>query len=72
MFGSVVRGDIHKKSDIDILVEVPKETTLFDMVGIKLDLEKTLKKRVDLIEYQGIKPALKDNILSGQLPIYSS
>lgn len=72
LFGSVVRGDIHKKSDIDILVEVPKGTTLFDMVGIKIDLEESLKKKVDLVEYKGIKPALKNNILSSQLPIYSS
>jgi len=42
------------------------------MVGIKLDLEEKLKKKVDLVEYKAIKPALKDNILSSQLPIYQT
>ena len=71
LFGSIARGEVHKRSDVDILVEMPRETTLFDMVGIKLDLEKSLKKKVDLVEFKGIKPALKDSILSHQLPIYS-
>ena len=72
LFGSVVRGEDTEKSDIDILVDVPNGTTLFDMVGIKLDLEEKLKKKVDLVEYKAIKPALKDNILSSQLPIYQT
>jgi hypothetical protein len=70
LFGSVVRGDTHKNSDVDILVEVPKETTLFDMIDIKSDLEEILKKKVDLVEYKGIKPALRHNILSSQLQFY--
>ena len=70
LFGSVVRGDTHKNSDIDILVEVPKETTFFDLMDIKSDLEESLKKKVDLVEFKGIKPTLKQNILSSQLQIY--
>lgn len=72
LFGSVVRGDTHKNSDVDILVEVDKRTTLFDMIDIKSDLEKVLKKKVDLLEYKGIKSALRNSILSSQLPIYRS
>ncbi|EKE14999.1 MAG: hypothetical protein ACD_12C00206G0013 [uncultured bacterium] len=72
LFGSVVRGDTHKNSDVDILIEVGKETTLFDIIDIKSDLEGILKKKVDLVEYKGIKSALRDNILSSQLPIYPS
>ncbi|MBI5122659.1 nucleotidyltransferase family protein [Candidatus Roizmanbacteria bacterium] len=72
LFGSVVRGDDKKSSDVDILVEVGKNTTLFDMIDIKSDLEKVLKKKVDLVEYKGIKSALRDNILSSQLQIYKS
>ncbi|OQY65103.1 hypothetical protein B6D29_04440 [Microgenomates bacterium UTCPR1] len=70
LFGSVVRGEETKKSDIDILVEVPDSKSLFDMMDIQFELEDALKKKVDLIEYKGIKPALKDSILSSQLPIY--
>ncbi len=72
LFGSVVRGDTHKKSDIDILVEVPKDKSLFDMMDIQFELEDVLKKKVDLVEFKGIKPALRQSILSSQLPIYPS
>ena len=72
LFGSVVRGDAHKNSDVDILIEVDKKTTLFDMIDIKSDLEGVLKKKVDLVEYKGIKSALRENILSSQLQIYKS
>jgi len=34
------------------------------MIDIKSDLEEVLKKKVDLVEYKGIKSALKNNILS--------
>ncbi|MBW7960592.1 nucleotidyltransferase family protein [Patescibacteria group bacterium] len=70
LFGSIVRGEETKESDIDILIEVPDSKSLFDMMDIQFELEDALKKKVDLIEYKGIKPALKDSILSSQLPIY--
>ena len=72
LFGSVVRGDTHKNSDVDILVEVPKDKSLFDMMDIQFELEDVLKKKVDLVEYKAIKPALKENILSSQLLIYQA
>lgn len=69
MFGSVVRGDTHKNSDIDILVEVPKDKSLFDMMDIQFELEDVLKKKVDLVEYNLIKPRLKPYILKEQVKI---
>lgn len=45
LFGSVVRGDTNKNSDVDILVEVPKDKSLFDMMDIQFELEDVLKKR---------------------------
>lgn len=72
LFGSVVRGEMRKGSDIDFLVEVPKNMSLFDIMDIQFDLEDALKKKVDLVEYKAIKPALKNNILSNQLPIYQA
>jgi len=72
LFGSVVRGEQTEKSDIDILVEVPHSKSLFDMMDIQFELEDVLKKKVDLVEYKAIKPALKENILSSQLLIYQA
>ena len=62
VFGSIARGNSKKGSDIDILVKLGKELSLFGFVGLKLELEKALGRKVDLVEYDSIKPALKEII----------
>ena len=69
LFGSYVRGDNTKNSDIDILVDLPRGKSLFDLVGLKIDLENNLNKKVDVVTYRGICPHLKESILSNQYPI---
>ena len=69
IFGSAARGEMKKNSDIDILVELPANIGLFEYVGIKLDLEKALKRKVDLVQYGGIKRAFKKGILSNQVRV---
>jgi len=56
-------------SDIDILVEIDKNISLLDFVGIKLEIEETLGRRIDLVEYHTIKPLLKDRILKEEVAI---
>lgn len=70
LFGSVVRGEAKKRSDIDILVNLRKDKTLLDLVGLKLELEEKLGRKVDVLTYGGIHPLLKDRILSEQKIIY--
>ncbi len=69
IFGSYARGEYKKRSDVDILIKIPKKIDLYDFVGIKLDLEDALKKKVDLVSYKGIHPALKSNILKEEVRI---
>ena len=68
-FGSYVTGDNSKTSDIDILVDLPRGKTLFDLVDLKMNLEGKLKKKVDVLTYEGIHPLIKDSILNNQYPI---
>lgn len=70
LFGSMARQDFSETSDVDILVELDDSNSLLDFVGIKLDLEDALQRKVDLVEYQAIKPALKKYILANPIPIY--
>lgn len=70
LFGSVARGEVKKRSDIDILVELPKGKSLFDFVGLGLELEEKLGRKVDLLSYNGIHPLLRDIILNEQKLIY--
>ena len=69
VFGSFVRGKQKKKSDIDILVDIKEDISLLDYIGIKLELERALKRKVDLVEYSTIKPLIRERILQEQVRI---
>jgi len=69
IFGSFVRGDFDEESDIDIVIEIEKDITLFDFINIKLELEEILNKKVDLVEYSALKPLIRDSILKEQVII---
>jgi predicted nucleotidyltransferase len=66
VFGSAVTGRLRPDSDIDILVRISEDLSLLDFVGLKLDLEQALDRRVDLVEYDTIKPRLRERILQEQ------
>ena len=66
IFGSYARGEQKKNSDIDILIQPPKNTG-FGFAGIEMELERKLKRNVDLVSYNGISPYLKDRILSQEV-----
>ena len=69
LFGSVVREELHGNSDIDLLVQIEEDISLLDFVGLKLELEDTLNRKVDLVEYDTIKPLIRDHILQQLEPI---
>ncbi len=70
IFGSAVRGEMKESSDIDILVEIEKDISLLDFVALKLELEETLGRKVDLVEFDTIKPRLRERILKEQVVIF--
>jgi predicted nucleotidyltransferase len=65
-FGSASRGDDRDGSDLDILVEPTEVTTLFDLAGLKLELEGLLGVHVD-IATPGALPAKVDRAISDDL-----
>ena len=70
IFGSFARGDANPKSDVDFLIEYKgKNKSLLDLVGLKLDLEETLARKVDVITYRSIYWRLRDHILAEQVVI---
>jgi predicted nucleotidyltransferase len=66
LFGSVVTGQLQAESDIDILVQIDSDISLLDFVGLKLELQRALKRNVDVLEYDSIKPLLREAILKEQ------
>ena len=70
IFGSFARGEAKRGSDIDLLIEVKaKKFSLFDLVGIELELKKVLERDVDLLTYKGVNPLLKERILGEEVRI---
>jgi len=51
VFGSVAKDTANEKSDIDIVVVLTKQD-LFEIIGIKQDLEESLKFPVDVVSYR--------------------
>ena len=72
MFGSIVRGEATEQSDVDILVEFEDGKTLLDLVGLKLDLEETLHKNVDIVTYDSLHPRLRSLVLQEQEIVYET
>ncbi len=51
IFGSYARGDAHQGSDVDVVVRLTKQD-LFNIIGIKQELEETLHLSVDVVSYR--------------------
>ena len=66
IFGSFVKGEQRKDSDIDILIEFKGEKSLLDLAGLKIELQEILKRKVDILTYNSLHPLLKDKILQEQ------
>jgi len=47
-----------------------KNYSLFDLGGIKMDLEEKLQKKVDLVTPSSISPILREEIMETIEPIY--
>ena len=69
IFGSYVRSEQKKRSDIDILIQPPEGMSLFDFSGLKIELEEELDMKVDLVSYRAIHPLLKKQILYEEVKI---
>ena len=64
IFGSYVRGEQKRTSDVDILVEFDRPGTLLDFIHLQNDLMDLLGTRVDLVEKSGLKPAIRPYVLA--------
>ena len=58
VFGSFARGDAGPESDVDIVVELT-EPTFDHYMDLKFRLEDVLKRPVDLVMADTVKPRLK-------------
>ena len=74
VFGSAARGGIRAVSDIDLLVEFHPHAPggLLDYPGLMLDLSQLLRRKVDLVDREGLKPFIRKVVLSEARTIYAA
>jgi len=63
VFGSFLRSEETKKSDIDILVEFEDGITLLSFIEMENYLTDLLGTQVDLVMKSALKPRIGENIL---------
>ena len=70
LFGSAARGEDTPESDIDLLVEFEGQKSLFDLIGLEMELTEFLGRKVDLLTERSLSPYLRDRILASASVIY--
>lgn len=69
VFGSVARGEDTDNSDLDLLVDATRTTTLFDLGELQLALEDTLGVRVDVRTISDLPARFRASVLAEARPL---
>jgi predicted nucleotidyltransferase len=74
VFGSVLRDDFRLDSDIDILVifDPSARVTFMTLGRMKRELTEIFKRQVDLVPQEGLKPAIREAVLSSARELYAT
>jgi predicted nucleotidyltransferase len=69
LFGSVARGADDDRSDIDLIVDFDPEQSLMDHAALSLELQELLGHKVDVVSGRGLKPRIRDRVLTEAVPL---
>jgi predicted nucleotidyltransferase len=69
LFGSYVRGEHRKGSDLDVLVEFFQVPGMLRFLDLERDLAAILGVSVDLVQKEALKPSIGKRILEEVLPV---
>ena len=70
VFGSVARGEAGPESDIDFLIGFPPNKSMFELVGLWLDLQELLGRNVSLLtEHDDMRERLRKNVMRDAIPL---
>jgi uncharacterized protein len=69
LFGSYVRGEARKKSDLDVLVEYDQAPSFFEFIELEERLSSLLGTKVDLVMKSALKPRIGERILAEVVPV---
>ena len=69
VFGSLARGTARRSSDIDFLVEMEEGRSLLDHAALILDLERLLKRSVDVASERGLRRVVRKEVLKDAIAL---
>ncbi len=69
LFGSFVRGEQHKRSDLDVLVEFDEVPNLPKFIALESYLSNITGTKVDLVSIRSLKGEIGKRILSEIVPV---
>lgn len=69
VFGSVARGQDGPDSDVDLLVDLPEDTSLFTVLALEGTMERILKVKVDLAPVSSLKPRVRAEALADAVAV---
>lgn len=69
VFGSVARGAVTPESDVDFLVQFREGISIFNEIGLWLDLKELLQCEVDLSSDDTLKEYVRPSALRDAVPL---
>ena len=69
VFGSVLHGDDTEESDLDLLVDPTKETTMLDIGAIRYELKELLGFTVDVLTPKALPDQFRETVLKEAQPV---
>jgi hypothetical protein len=69
VFGSVVRGEAGKDSDVDFLVRLDDDRSLIDHIALAQDLEDIFGCKVDVVTEVALHRLVRDHVLAEAVPL---
>ncbi len=69
VFGSVARGEADEKSDIDLLVDMEPNRSLFELGGLWTDLQDLLGHNVDVVPEDCLRTRIRARVLKEAVPL---
>ncbi len=69
VFGSVLHGNDHEGSDLDILIDPTPSTTFMDVAKIQVELEKLLGVSVDVLTPNALPDKFRNFVLAEAVPV---
>jgi predicted nucleotidyltransferase len=72
LFGSLARGDAGRRSDVDILIAIPRgrKFSLFDLGEVRVELCELLGREVDVVIEEDLEPAFRSDISCDLIQVF--